>query len=70
MQAVKKNQGTLSQLCPELASTQTLRSMLFERIREDRNSKYESDLLKIVECFNDAFIGVLLFDYLFIKSLL
>ena len=70
MPAVKKNQMILSQLCPELASTQILQSLLFERIREDRNSKYESDWLKIVECFIDAFIGILLIDYLFIKILL
>ena len=39
----------------KLASTQTLGSAFLERIRKVQNSKYETDLLKIVDCFIDGF---------------
>ena len=39
----------------KLASTQTLGSAFLERIRKIQNSKYETDLLKIVDCFIDGF---------------
>ena len=39
----------------KLASTQTLGSAFLERIRKVQNSKYETDLLKIVDCFLDGF---------------
>ena len=38
-----------------LASTQTLGSALLERIRKVQNSKYETDLLKIVDCFINGY---------------
>ena len=34
----------------KLASTQTLGSAFLERFRKGQNSKYETDLLKIVDC--------------------
>ena len=37
-----------------LASTQTHDSAFLERIRKVQNSKYESDLSKIIDCFNDC----------------
>ena len=39
----------------KIASTQTLGSAFLERIRKVQNSKYETDLLKIVDCFIDGF---------------
>ena len=42
----------------KLASTQTLGSAFLERIRKIQNSKYESDLLKIVDCFIDGYGSV------------
>ena len=39
----------------KLVSTQTLRSAFLERIRKVQNSKYETDLLKIVDCFIDGY---------------
>ena len=39
----------------ELASTQTLGSAFLERIRKVRNSKYGTDLMKIVDCFIDGY---------------
>ena len=39
----------------KLASTQTLGSAFLERIRKVQNSKYETDLLKIVDCFIDGY---------------
>ena len=36
------------------ASTQTLRSSFFDRIQSHKNSKYESELLKIVDCLLDG----------------
>ena len=43
---------------PKLASTQTLGSVFLERIRKNQNSKYESDLLKFVDSFNDGYDSV------------
>ena len=61
----------------EFASTQTLESAFLERIRKVQNSKYETDLLKIVDCFIDGYGTVnssvsnflLIIEYLFIKIL-
>ena len=39
----------------KLASTQTHGSAFLERIQKVQNSKYETDLLKIVDCFIDGF---------------
>ena len=39
----------------KLASTQTLGSAFLERIRKVQNSKYETDLLKTVDCFIDGY---------------
>ena len=39
----------------KLASTKTLGSTFLERIRKARHSKYETDLLKIVDCFFDGY---------------
>ena len=39
----------------KLASTQTLRSASLKRIRKVQNSKYETDLLKNVDCFIDGY---------------
>ena len=39
----------------KLASTQTLESAFLERIRKVQNSKYDTDLLKIVDCFIDGY---------------
>ena len=36
------------------ASTQSLRSSLFDRIQTFKNSKYESELIKIVDCLLDG----------------
>ena len=36
------------------ASTQTLRSSFSDRIQSLKNSKYESDLIKIVDCLLDG----------------
>ena len=36
------------------ASTQTLRSSFFDRIQSLKNSKYESELIKIVDCLLDG----------------
>ena len=41
-----------------LASTQTLGSAFWERIRKVYNSKYESDLLKIVDSSIDGYGSV------------
>ena len=38
----------------KLASTQTLGSAFLDRIRKIQNSKYESDLFKIIDCFIDC----------------
>ena len=38
----------------KLASTQTFGSAFLERNKKNQNSKYESDLLKIIECFIDC----------------
>ena len=38
----------------KLASTQTLGSAFLERIRKIQNSKFESDLFKIIDCFVDC----------------
>ena len=35
----------------KLASTQTLGSAFLDRIQKIQNSKYESDLFKIIDCF-------------------
>ena len=42
----------------KFASTQTLGSAFLERIRKKRNSKYESDLFKIIDCFIDGYGSV------------
>ena len=39
----------------KLASTQTLASAFLDRIRKVQNSKYEHDLLKIIDCFIDGY---------------
>ena len=39
----------------KLASTQTLGSAFFGKDRKVQNSKYETDLLKIVDCFIDGY---------------
>ena len=38
----------------KLASTQTLDSAFFDSIRKNQNSKYESGLFKIFDCFIDC----------------
>ena len=38
----------------KLASTQTLGSAFLDRNRKIQNSKYESDLFKIIDCFFDC----------------
>ena len=38
----------------KLASTQTLASAFLDRIRKFQNSKYESNLFKIIACFIDC----------------
>ena len=38
----------------KLASTHTLGSAFLDRIRKVQNSKYESDLFKIIDCFIDC----------------
>ena len=38
----------------KLASTQTLGSAFLDRIRKIQNSKHESDLVKIIDCFIDC----------------
>ena len=61
----------------ELASTQTLETAFLERIRKVQKSKYETDLLQIVDCFIDGYgtvnstvsIFLLIVEYLFIKIL-
>ena len=55
--AAKKNRKTLSQKtcsAQKLASTQTLGSAFWEKIRKIQNSKYETDLLKTVDCLIDG----------------
>ena len=42
----------------KLASTQTLGSAFSDRIRKVQNSKYESDLFKIIDCFYDGYGSV------------
>ena len=42
----------------KLASTQTLDSAFLDRIRKVQNSKYESDLFKKIDCFNDGYGSV------------
>ena len=39
----------------KLASTQTLGSAFLERFCKVQNSKYETDLLKIIDCFIDGY---------------
>ena len=39
----------------KLASTQTIGSVFPERVRKVQNSKYEHDLLKIIDCFIDGY---------------
>ena len=39
----------------KLDSTQTIGSAFLERVRKVPNSKYEHDLLKIVDCFIDGY---------------
>ena len=50
--AAKKIQKTLSQ---KLASTQTLGSAFLERIQKVQDSKYETNFLKIFDCFIDGY---------------
>ena len=47
----------------KLAANQTLASAFLERIRKVQNSKYESDLLKTVDCFLDGYDSVNIFFY-------
>ena len=42
----------------KLASTQTLGSAFLDRIRKVQNSKYESELFKIIDCFFDGYGSV------------
>ena len=42
----------------KLASTQTIESAFLERVRKVQNSKYELDLLKIIDCFIDGCVFV------------
>ena len=51
----QKVQKTLSDSNQKLASTQTLGSAFLDRIRKVQNSKYEHDLLKIIDCFIDGY---------------
>ena len=44
----------------KLASTQTIGSAFLERVRKVQNSKYEHDLIKIIDCF--------IVDYGFVNS--
>ena len=39
----------------KLASTQTIGSAFLERVRKVQNSKYEHDLLKVIDCLIDGF---------------
>ena len=39
----------------KLASTQTIGSAFLEIVRQVQNSKYEHDLLKIIDCFFDGY---------------
>ena len=39
----------------KLASTQTIGSAFLDRVRNVQNSKYEHDLLKIIDCFFDGY---------------
>ena len=39
----------------KLASIQTIGSAFLERVRQVQNSKYENDLLKIIDCFSDGY---------------
>ena len=39
----------------KLASTQTIGSVFLERVCKVQNSKYEHDLLKIIDCFIDGY---------------
>ena len=39
----------------KLASTQTIGSAFLERVRKVKNSKYEHDLLKLIDCFIDGY---------------
>ena len=42
----------------KLASTQTLGSAFLDRVRKVQNSKYESDLFKIIDWFTDGYGSV------------
>ena len=42
----------------KLASTQILGLAFLERFQKVQNLKYETDLLKIVNCFNDGYENV------------
>ena len=39
----------------KLASTQPIGSAFLERVRKVQNSKYEHDLLKIIDCLVDGY---------------
>ena len=53
------------------ASTQTIGSAFLERIRKVQNSKYEHDLLKMIDCFIDGYGFVNSYHVIFlIKKLL
>ena len=39
----------------KLASTQTIGSAFLERVRKVQNSKYENDLLNLIDCFIDGY---------------
>ena len=62
----------------KLASTQTLGSAFLEKIRKAQNSKHETDLLKIADCFVDGYGTVncerinfsINIEYLFNKNLI
>ena len=55
--AIKFKRHQLSS-AQKLASTQTLASAFLERIRKFQNSKCESDLLRIVDCFINGYGSV------------
>ena len=42
----------------KFSSTQTLGSAFSDRNRKVQNSKYESDLFKFIDCFNDSYGSV------------
>ena len=62
----------------KIASTQTLGSAFLKRFQIVQNSKFESDLFKIVDCFFDDYVSVkkervncsdIIFQNFFLKSL-